>query len=85
MGPAQVPTETAEFVAMAGVTQMDDSHWMPCETLTLQYRQRFHYVLKKALIEAEDIHPTSPPHSAVVIPVKLLMVIMLDCCNFAVL
>lgn len=84
LGPAQVPAETDEFVAMAGVAQMDGSHWVPggcrcyTETVALQYRQRFHYVLKKCLSN----HPTSPPHSAVVIPAASLIVIMLDCCNF---
>lgn len=29
LGPARVPTETDEFVATAGVAQMDGSHWMP--------------------------------------------------------
>ncbi len=66
-----------------GVAQMDGAHWAPrmrpCNI------ERFHYVLKKVLIDVGDICLASPPppsHYAVVMPAASLIVIMLDCCNF---
>lgn len=49
LGPAQLPTETDEFVAIAGVAPDRWFSSAATETAALQYRQRFHYVLKKCL------------------------------------
>lgn len=85
LGPAQVPAEPDEFVCMAGVVQIDGSHRASggyrscCQATAWQWRQRFHYVLKK---RSSKWGCSALPRSAVAIPAVWRADIMLDCCNF---